>query len=421
MSYEFLAKNRCLKSLILILTLKIFGAHSFENDEILTLESAKKFLREKNMEIAEASSLVDASNSKLSASRGAFLPQLDYSLGVAKDPSESFQNYSSSLTLSQNLFRGFSDWHNAASARLSQKIAVLNQRMVLQGAMSELYAQFGKIVFARDSLKLAQSYLARRKDTQRMIELRYKNGHENFGSALLAKANLAQSEIDFQEAEIQLNQAAMSLKTHLGLSPDSALVIDSQISFEAIIKEFPRKPVPPLELLAIKKFELELASQEKNLAAAKSVFYPSLNVSYGISQSGLEFYPSEKSSALSARLSLNLFNGTQDYHNFKRVKANALAQEIRNSHEKQKTKLAYEQLFENFNLLMETQKAIELRYEAVKVRLEIARKKYQNGLLSFDEFDRVETEFIEGERKLLGLKFQQVEAGAALFKMIDEG
>ena len=62
---------------------------------------------------------------------------------------------------------------------------------------------------------------------------------------------------------------------------------------------------------------------------------------------------------------------------------------------------------------VEAQKTAQLYVDASTLRAEIARTKYLNGLVSYDEWDRIENDYINYQKSLLARKKAALYAEAA--------
>ena len=55
--------------------------------------------------------------------------------------------------------------------------------------------------------------------------------------------------------------------------------------------------------------------------------------------------------------------------------------------------------------------------DALKVRVEIAMEKYKSGLISYQEWDKIENEFIDSERSLLDAEYNVFSSWAQWLKV----
>lgn len=383
--------HRLIPALVLFLAFESFAATPLSFDE------AKERLLKNNNQIQAALETQRAAEFDSGASRGLYLPTLTSSLGRAQAIDTSTTSYSASLTLNQNLFRGFADLAQNRKSRLNLELATLDLKIQQTQSIANLRNVYGNLLLANTNLELAKAVKLRRKDFGRMVELRYTGGRENYGSVLLSKANLQQADVDLLEASQSINQIRRSLAELLGI--EGAGDFDLSTGFDTIARIAPPKLSPALDStlpqLRLSK-RAELGHSELHIA--ESAFYPQLGVSVDYGRRGSQFFPAEASTSVLANLSLNLFNGTRDYYNYRQAKALDHSTQLTLTHELNNLKQALEQDLENFTLAEANFHTSESYLKASQIRVEIARKKYNNGLLSFDDLDLIETDLISREK-----------------------
>jgi outer membrane protein TolC len=146
---------------------------------------------------------------------------------------------------------------------------------------------------------------------------------------------------------------------------------------------------------------------------ARSGFYPTVNVSGTIGRDGSLGFPSDDRRSVSANISIPLYTGGRDTYGVRgalaaldAVKAN------RESVERQllvRLKQSYAVYVESIERL-----AVDRGFlTAAVTRADIARARYQNGLIGFEDWDRAENDLIQRQRALLAAQRDRVNAEAA--------
>src|SRR3990170_5691710 len=172
-----------------------------------------------NPELRAARAKLAAAAHTATAAHSGNLPQLSAGAGYSDSSGSATTagtNYSTSLSLSQNLFSGFQD-----SARIEQGAANLTQAeaslATAKAKLSqELKSAFAGLQFAQDNVTLTEKIVQRLEENLRLVELRFEGGRENKGSFLLTKASLAQARYENLQARQALASAQAQLARALG-------------------------------------------------------------------------------------------------------------------------------------------------------------------------------------------------------------
>lgn len=380
----------------------------------LTFEEAVQLAQRQNPELQSSTLNLEASRAEQKATRGNFLPNLDFVSSYDKTKTETLtttsdgKTFSNSLTLSQNLFNGKKDYSNLnisssavriEEANLQEKKAELSY--LLQQAVADYF-------YAKNSIQLSEEIKKRRVDNLSLVQLRYESGRENKGSVLLSKAYLDQAELDLLSAKNQYQNSISSLQKILNLGPSNEEIIinsepnqeifetDNKVpDFDSLVKNIP----------STKKYLSTLEQKQYQLQSARSSFYPSWDVKASVAYSGNDFLADDQKRYLvGTSLTWSLFNGGSDYyHSTSAAYAQKTAEKIleNNYLELRKT------LKENYSNMLEAKLAVKTSQSflnAAKTRAEIARSKYNNGLMQFDDWDSIENELISRQKDFLNKK-----------------
>ena len=126
------------------------------------------------------------------------------------------------------------------------------------------------------------------------------------------------------------------------------------------------------------------------------------------------FFPdTTNTQSVGLSLSIPLFTGGKNYYGFQSTSALASAADLQRENvlreQRRKLEAAWASYLEA-NLKL---KADESFQKASVVRAEIARTRYNNGLLSFEDWDVIENDLIIRQRTILNTKRDRVSAEAA--------
>lgn len=317
-------------------------------------------------------------------------------------------SYTANLTATQNVFSGFSDLGKTRSAEARTRGALANVDLVKAKLSSDLKAGYQTLMYAIELTKLTQEIIRRREYNLRLVELSFQGGRENKGSVLLSRANLEQAKFDDLQARDSIMTARAGLARILGLDEADDFTIQGDI------------PVydPPQETLNFQTLALatpnhrqvlsQVEEAQGSVLQGRSGFFPQLSVSGSVGRLGDEFFPQNNQWSVGVNLSWSLFNGLRDYSKSKgATEAFAAADMTRLSTDRQllvQLKQAYVTYVESV-----AQLKVDASFrEAAAMRAEIARKQYNNGLLSFQDWDTIESDYIKRQKNYLATKRDRV-------------
>lgn len=401
----------------------LLGVSRVFAQESYTFSESIEILLKRNAELRAVEESVESAKAQLYSAYGNFLPTVSANLNYNRDQSgdNTSENYGAGISLNANLFRGFADSANLDDARAKLEVAEANLKRVKAKLSYDLKASFAELSFAHENLKLAESIRKRRADNLSLVELRFQSGRENKGSVLLSTANVKESVVDYKRAQFNLQDAKAHFVRVLGLTPgfDADIKGGAPEVMDAGAPNFVElaQAVPDRVISAS-----QLKSAEASLVASRSGFYPQLSVGGSLSSSGLTYFPEDqKNWNVGATLSWNLFNGGKDYFASKSAFANKISGE--NNLRNLDLDLVWQlrQAYTAFVLAIEELDVRKDVLEAQGVRAEIGRGKYNNGLSTFDDWDKIENDLIASQKSLIEKRRAKALAEAAWEKAQGKG
>jgi outer membrane protein TolC len=400
----------------------------------LSWEACVQEAAAQNPDLRAARASYEASLSQARGARGSFLPSLSGNLGYSYGNSSSSTfssnpdtntaglttqsakgrgSYTANLSLSQGIFSGLSDLgklrQDQASARASQAgLRIAEAKMAF-----ELVTAFEGLTYAQAYIHLAEQIAARRQDDLKLVELRFESGRENKGSVLLSRANLDQAKLDQLEAQHELEVARTELAKALGREE-----VDSvEVTGEVPVSDPPSK-APDFKSLALStpEYAQSVASSESADAAvtvARSAFFPSLNLVGTYARQGADFFPSNERWTVGAGISFPLFRGGKDYYATQSALSSRSAADLTRVSVSRQALLKLRQAYNSF-VESVAKLQVDLSFEkAASVRAEIARSQYNNGLITFEDWDLIENDLIGRQKSLLQSRKDRVLAEAS--------
>lgn len=393
-----------------------------ESSESLTWKACIDLTLKNNSELKAASSSLQASEYERRASRSGFFPQVSASFGLNRSNSVSGSGltgddpndvYSVSLSASQNLFAGFQDTGKIRQSQANTEVAQAGVGMTKARVGYELKSAFASLQYAKEFSRLMGEIIHRREENLKLVELRFRGGHENKGSVLLSEAYLNQARYDALLAENAKRVSWAQLASVLGVDELEPREIEGEIPFEE-----PSRARPNFKELALitPEYKQSLGHEEAAdaaIAIARAQFFPSLNLSGSMGRQSNEFFPqTENRWSLGLSLSIPLFSGGKSFYATKGASAsgNAASEQRVNLSRELLTKL--ERAYSDYLQAAEKLKVDASFKKAAAVRAEIARSRYHHGLLSFENWDLIESDLISREKNYLQSRRDRVIAEA---------
>lgn len=328
-----------------------------------------------------------------------------------------------SLNFSQNLFSGLKDWSRYSQAKWQTQNKYWSLVKTKSEVSYSLKEAFSNLLYAQEYAQLTKEIISRRESNYQIVKVRFESGRENKGSVLLAQAYLDQARLD-----------AVIAADNLSVARKQLFSLINKDAFE----EYRVEGEPPLLTMNLsdedlkevalntpdyhQAFSLEKSSEEE-VRALRSAFIPSLDFSASLSRNSQFFFPDENNQrwTLGLNLSIPIFDGLSDYSNLKGAVSNKYAAEATKRN-------TYLTLIPNIRqaLNLARQSDIKLKVdsrfrEASQTRAEIARAKYNNGLLTFEDWDIIESELINRQISYLQSKRDRIIKYAAFEKSIGKG
>lgn len=386
--------------------------------EELAWEAAVQEVASRNAELRAAQANLAASDELVRAARSGFFPQLSAGVtytdveGSAVSTTTSTSGYNASVSASQNLFAGFLDSAKVEQAEANREAADASYAIVRARVSLDLKVAFAGLLYAQENVALTARIAKRLEENVRLVELRFEGGRENKGSLLLTRANLAQARYEYLQAQQALLSAQTQLGRVLGRREMRALSVAAALPFTdpGATPDFERL------LPAVPDYRL-LVAQEKAAAAgvrlARSGFYPNVNVSGSLARDGTDWFPEGDRRAVTASVTIPLFNGGRDYYATRSSAATLTASGAGKENTERLTRLRLQQAYNAYVEAAEKLKVDAAFVEAAETRAAIARSKYNNGLMTFEDWDRIETDLILRYKVALAGRRDRVSAEAA--------
>ncbi|HAZ13004.1 MAG: hypothetical protein A2X86_09450 [Bdellovibrionales bacterium GWA2_49_15] len=367
-----------------------------------------------NSELKSAFQSLESAQYSTRGAYSGFFPTLAGTLDYSDSETSgaSSESYNATLSANYTLFNGLQDQARVNQASAQTRVQEANLAAVKAKISLDLKTAYSGMLFAQRSLTLQQIIIRRREDNLKLVELRFQSGRENKGSVLLSRAYLNQAHYDALQAKHNIAVAQAQLVRVLGRDEDAELILNEDVPLEAL----PGNPdFRRLVLSTPDHFQLvaQEDSADAGIKAARSGFFPTFSLNASTGKTGQDWFPENQRRTIGATLSFPLFDGGKDYYGTKSAVATfAVARTTRENGDRQ-TLTKLKQTYTAYIEAIEKLKVDESFKEAALKRAEIARSKYNNGLMSFEDWDLIENDLIVREKTVLQAQRDRTTAEAA--------
>ncbi len=316
-------------------------------------------------------------------------------------------NYVAALNLKQNLFNGLEDYSRYQQSKWKTETSFWAFEQVKSTVTYSLKDAFASLVFAQESLDLSRSIKGRRESNYKLVSVRYDNGRENKGSLLLAEAYFEQAQLDVIKAEDAFKVAQSKLLSLINKEHLEEIRVEGEVPLTTLDE---KKDIAELalETPSYKQSQAQEYSSGEDITIAKSNFLPSLDLTGNVLRQGESYFPERERWSVALTLTIPLFDGLKDYAATKGAVFTKYAAESR----KRSNLMS---LIPKLRDAQNQARQSDIKYriddkfqKASGTRAEIARAKYNNGLITFEDWDIIENELIQRQTSFLSSKRERI-------------
>ena len=408
-------------TIVLALQSKAWGA------EKLSWQACVDEATRNNSELKSAYQNWQSSQFSSRGSYSSFLPKLggsiSYDYGHAdpsKDPAES--SYAASLTANQILFDGFLQKAKIDKASAQEKVQEIALVVTKAKLSAELTMAYSDLLFAQRSVELQEKIVHRREENLRLVDLRFQGGSENRGSVLLSQAYLNQAHFEALQAKnnVEINRAQLARVLGRDDDTSTAFIVTDEVPLEV-----PSTSLDFHQLVQSTPEHLQSLAQtdaaRAEVSSARSYFFPTLELNASTGRTGQDWFPENKRWSVGASLNFPLFDGGRDYYATKSAIATLVATSTTNENSDRASLTKLKQAYSSYIEAREKFKVDQSFQVAALKRAEIARSKYNNGLLTFENWDLIENDLISRDKTVLQSQREQTTAEATWMQVQGKG
>ncbi|MDF7801122.1 TolC family protein [Pontiellaceae bacterium B1224] len=394
-----------MKNRLLMIALLSASAVLAQTNEFLTWEQCLQQTHLHNPDLVAARAAVRALEYGVSSATSVFLPQVSASAGASFGQVESQNSFSDTknasgrLSLSQDLFSGGGNVAKRKQAIAKLDVGNEQYRQTLSDVELRTRLAYIDVLYAQDSIKLTEKIEERRANNLRLIQLRFDGGRENAGSLARSKAQLSQAQYDVREAKRSLNYALRNLAAALGVPEPTqgasgkllALPPEKLADLSSLMKQTPDY------LIATTQIE----SSKEGMKITRSARFPqiSFSASTGLNSGNYDVYNSSWNVGLNA--SIPIYTGNRIKSDVAAAKEGIIQSEMALLNTANTLLATLQQQWNSYIDAVESE-AVQLELmKAEQLRAEISTAKYKQGLLSYEDWDLIESNLISLEKTYL--------------------
>lgn len=384
--------------------------------ELLSWSQAVSETLARNPELKAVQERQRAAKAEIREAESKYYPEIkstvSYDYGRRFNEVKAGDNFSASLSLSYPIFTGFRDQALVRQAELQWELSRIEEQSIRARLSFELKSAFVGLVYAQQALALQDAIIRRRAENLSLVRLRFEGGLENMGSVLLSEAYLKEAEFERLQALQRIEVAQSQLARILGRDDEARFQAEGQVP----IKQ-PSQQVEYHELIRNNpeffKIQVEESLAKNAVTVANSGYYPTLSLSSDLNRRDSYFFPQNDQWSVGVSVSYPLFSGGKDVAATAAARASHSAAISARENLNRDLLARLKQAHTNLLASDERLKVSSSFREAAQIRAEIARTKYNNGLISFEEWDRIETDLINREQSHLVNERDRVTTEAA--------
>lgn len=416
--WKFADYRRIVGRVLICLGVSGIGSYA-ATDTPLTWEQCVQEAVAQNANLRNARALVDAAHYQSRAAHGGFYPELsadlnysDVSNNSSTATSSATSSYNASVGVTQNLFAGFQDQAKVAQASANQMATEAGYTGAKAQLSQDLKTAFAGLRYAQDNVVLTGQIMRRLEENVRLVELRFEGGRENKGAFLLTRATLGQARLDNLRAVQAIQSAQTQLARALGRERSAELRVEGSVPVASPQSD----PMLEQRLTEVPSYRQALAQQQAADAGvdlARAPLLPSVNLSGSVARTGEDWFPEDNRRTVGINLSIPLYSGGRDYYGLRSATSSRAAAAANTASVAQQVRVQLAQAHAAYVEAVARLTVDADFLEAATTRAQIARSQYNNGLLSFNDWDRIENDLIQRQKAYLQSQRDRVSAEAA--------
>lgn len=403
--------------------IEVESVKSVEQMPILTWGECVEMARQENPSLLAARETVKQARADRNKALGNYLPDISGSSNLSKRKVNKLKAVKSSsigVSASEDLFTGFENTGEVMRARRALKAAEHSYNDTESTVAYNLRSAFVKLLHAQEALLVARSIEERRRVNGEIVALRYEAGREHRGSLKRAQAISERAGLGVRIAERNMGIQSAALAKELGGKFERPLRANGEL--ELLV---PEKPISEPDfsdrvenIPSVLRLKELLAAAGAQVIKDQSVFWPTATgtADYSRSSSNSLGNMDDKTWNVGLQFNVPLFTGGTNVENL--IKSRSAYRQSFYSLKESRDQ-AFSDLVTSWNRFIDALESLEVEkkfVEASTERAEIARLQYQDGLISFEDWDIIEQELVTSRESLLNTERDAILAAATFIR-----
>jgi outer membrane protein TolC len=419
---------------LLLLVFFMHSAISATPPVSLTWEDCVKEATDKNPTVAAAVAAVSVADAQYKGSYSNFFPQLTASAGFTESDSYvagvggantgpsglpsigSYQSapqgqFSVGVTATQSIFNGFQDVGKVKQGKANLEAARAALALAKSALSNNLKNAFATLLYQQESVDLALAILKREQKNLRLVTMNYEGGQDNKGNQMYQAATVAQAQWQYDHSIRQVVAAAKSLAPILGRPESDNVTVTGKLGARPLERNVDMKSLVARHPQHVQYYYQEV-SADAAVTIANQGWYPNVNASAFYGSVGSSFIPQDQRWSVGLSVSFPFFPGTSQIFGAEAARASKVQAQYNTSNTDLNLLTNLEQAYAGLDdALQQVQVDIEFQ-DADIVRSKIATEKYNNGLMTFEDWTVIETDLITRQQNLLSAELSAMQAEA---------
>lgn len=403
-----------------------------------SLKECIEYAKKNNLKIKQIEDNTKWKEIELSSAKSEWLPSLNIGAGhnfdFGRSPTKegvivdrNSANSSLGINTGMPLFTGMRITNTIGAKKLELQAAFAALDRAKEDLSIQVAQFYIQALYFKELLNVAELQINLTSEQLKKTEILYQAGKIAQAQLYDMKAQQAKDEVTLTDAQNNYELAILNLTQALDLNETESKDFDIEnLKNSGNIDQYLKSLLPPDEIFhnavmskpAIKEQELLLGSSKKQLAIAKSGYYPTLNLSASYSNGYFNYYDDSypkisfkdqinqnERKTIGLSLSIPIFNRFRVRNQVRSAKVQIHNQSLRLDESK---KNLYKEIMQAYQNAISSEKkfyAAEKAVDASKEAYSYAEERYESGKLSVFEYNESKTKYAQSLAQLAQSKF----------------
>jgi outer membrane protein TolC len=373
-------------------------------EDTLTWEECVRRTKANHPDIISAGEKVKQARSDKNIALSDMLPDLTFA-GSGRESKTSTRDaaktYEYSVTGTQLLFDGFKTFSEVSSSIKTLNAQQYDYAVTSSNIRLDLRSAFVDLLKTQELIFLTENIAERRRQSLKLVRLRYEAGREHKGSLLTAEADLARAEFEIEQAKRDILLGQRQLSKELGLAGMENMKVEGEFSLG---EDYGIKP--GFERLAeINPFLRELIAKKDaaryDLRSSRLDFFPKVYLNGSTSMTDSDWPPKGDGWSGGISVSFPLFEGGSRFSEVTKARSKLRQLEADERSGRNTVLVTLESTWKELKDAI-TYVSVQKKFlDAAEERARISVAQYETGLMSFDDWTIIEDNLVTTKKAYL--------------------